>query len=233
MRSDLKASVLAARATLESAIDVVRRVDATIARTIRSLDESLRVNLVWSGPGQIEREALPPIPDEIASLMREVSPRASSSNRRATPPTSRPTSGRRHSTVPVPDSRTRWLPDGTTDGTHKVHERVLINADRHAGITARSTGANACGPRVSWACHQRVGMIQQSRVEHRSFDLKHRCTAPKFAILSGGWLESGSDRRPGAMHSVRWRAATHPCGVRRPRSEGRHDVASPSSEGAL
>jgi succinate dehydrogenase / fumarate reductase flavoprotein subunit len=31
------------------------------------------VNLVWSGPGQIEREGLPPIPAEIAALMREVS----------------------------------------------------------------------------------------------------------------------------------------------------------------
>jgi len=37
------------------------------------LDESLRVNLAWSGPGRVEREGLPPIPAEITSLMREVS----------------------------------------------------------------------------------------------------------------------------------------------------------------
>jgi succinate dehydrogenase / fumarate reductase, flavoprotein subunit len=28
---------------------------------------------VWSGPGSVARETIPPIPDEIAALMREVS----------------------------------------------------------------------------------------------------------------------------------------------------------------
>lgn len=37
------------------------------------LDESLRVNLVWSGPGHLEREPIPAVPDEIAALMVEVS----------------------------------------------------------------------------------------------------------------------------------------------------------------
>ena len=37
------------------------------------LDESLQVNLVWSGPGQVEQEEIPPIPAELASLMRDVS----------------------------------------------------------------------------------------------------------------------------------------------------------------
>ncbi|WP_407941217.1 hypothetical protein [Nonomuraea cypriaca] len=37
------------------------------------LDPALRVNLVWSGPGAVGREAIPPIPTEIAALMREVS----------------------------------------------------------------------------------------------------------------------------------------------------------------
>ncbi|MFF4621504.1 hypothetical protein [Nonomuraea jabiensis] len=37
------------------------------------LDPALQVNLVWSGPGSVEREAIPPIPAEIAALMREVS----------------------------------------------------------------------------------------------------------------------------------------------------------------
>lgn len=38
-----------------------------------AIDESLQTNLVWSGPGRIDREAIPPIPDEIATLMRNVS----------------------------------------------------------------------------------------------------------------------------------------------------------------
>jgi glycine/D-amino acid oxidase-like deaminating enzyme len=39
-----------------------------------ALDPSLQVNLVWSGPGRLEREPIPPTPAEIAALMREVSP---------------------------------------------------------------------------------------------------------------------------------------------------------------
>ena len=31
------------------------------------LDPSLQVNLVWSGPGRVERERIPPIPAEIAA----------------------------------------------------------------------------------------------------------------------------------------------------------------------
>jgi hypothetical protein len=38
-----------------------------------ALDPSLQVNLVWSGPGRITRESIPPIPGEIAALMRDVS----------------------------------------------------------------------------------------------------------------------------------------------------------------
>ena len=37
------------------------------------LDEGLNVNMVWSGPGRIEREAIPGIPVDIADRMREVS----------------------------------------------------------------------------------------------------------------------------------------------------------------
>lgn len=37
------------------------------------LDESLRVNLVWSGPGQVVREPVAETPVEIAALVREVS----------------------------------------------------------------------------------------------------------------------------------------------------------------
>jgi succinate dehydrogenase / fumarate reductase flavoprotein subunit len=70
---DLKSAALAARATLDAA----RRRRETRGCHNRSdfpaIDESLQVNLVWSGPGRIEREAIPPIPDEIAALMHEVS----------------------------------------------------------------------------------------------------------------------------------------------------------------
>lgn len=37
------------------------------------LDHALQVNPVWSGPGPVEREAIPSIPDDIAALLREVS----------------------------------------------------------------------------------------------------------------------------------------------------------------
>ncbi|RSM53354.1 succinate dehydrogenase [Actinoplanes sp. ATCC 53533] len=70
---DLKAAVLAARATLEAAIERRETRGCHNRADYPKLDETLRVNLVWSGPGQIEREGLPPIPDEISSLMREVS----------------------------------------------------------------------------------------------------------------------------------------------------------------
>jgi succinate dehydrogenase / fumarate reductase flavoprotein subunit len=70
---DLKAAVLAARATLESALERRETRGCHNRADHPELDESLRVNLVWSGPGRVEREELPPIPEEIASLMREVS----------------------------------------------------------------------------------------------------------------------------------------------------------------
>jgi succinate dehydrogenase / fumarate reductase flavoprotein subunit len=70
---DLKAAVLAARATLDSAFERRETRGCHNRSDYPKLDESLRVNLVWSGPGQVEREELPPISDEIASLMREVS----------------------------------------------------------------------------------------------------------------------------------------------------------------
>jgi succinate dehydrogenase / fumarate reductase, flavoprotein subunit len=69
---DLKAAVLAARATLEAAIERRETRGCHNRADFPKLDETLRVNLVWSGPGQIAREGLPPIPDEISSLMREV-----------------------------------------------------------------------------------------------------------------------------------------------------------------
>ncbi|MFI5612623.1 L-aspartate oxidase [Amycolatopsis sp. NPDC051903] len=70
---DLKASALACRATLEAALERRETRGCHNRSDYSSLDESLRVNFVWSGPGQLTREELPPVPAEIAPLMREVS----------------------------------------------------------------------------------------------------------------------------------------------------------------
>ncbi|MEV8611660.1 FAD-dependent oxidoreductase [Amycolatopsis sp. NPDC051373] len=70
---DLKSSALACRATLEAAVERRETRGCHNRSDYPELDESMRVNLVWSGPGRIEREELPPVPAEIAALMREVS----------------------------------------------------------------------------------------------------------------------------------------------------------------
>ncbi|MFL5577244.1 MAG: L-aspartate oxidase [Gemmatimonadaceae bacterium] len=70
---DLKAGALAAHATLEAALERRETRGCHNRSDYPAIDESLQVNLVWSGPGRIEREAIPPIPDEIAALMRDVS----------------------------------------------------------------------------------------------------------------------------------------------------------------
>jgi succinate dehydrogenase / fumarate reductase flavoprotein subunit len=70
---DLKSAALAARATIESALERRENRGCHNRTDYPDLDESLRVNLVWSGPGQITREPLAPVPDEIATLMRDVS----------------------------------------------------------------------------------------------------------------------------------------------------------------
>jgi len=70
---DLKASALAARATLEAALERRETRGCHNRSDYPAMDESLRVNLVWSGPGRIEHEAIPPVPEEIAAFMRDVS----------------------------------------------------------------------------------------------------------------------------------------------------------------
>ncbi|MGJ6969541.1 L-aspartate oxidase [Streptosporangium sp. G11] len=70
---DLKSSALAARATLEAAIERRETRGCHNRSDYPDLDPALRVNLVWSGPGSVQREPIPPIPAEIAALMREVS----------------------------------------------------------------------------------------------------------------------------------------------------------------
>jgi succinate dehydrogenase / fumarate reductase flavoprotein subunit len=70
---DLKASAMAARATLETALERRETRGCHNRSDYPHLDEGLNVNLVWSGPGRIEREAIPGIPVDIAARMREVS----------------------------------------------------------------------------------------------------------------------------------------------------------------
>jgi succinate dehydrogenase / fumarate reductase, flavoprotein subunit len=70
---DLKSSMLSARATLEAALERRETRGSHNRSDYPALDPSLQVNLVWSGPGRIEREAIPPIPGEIAALMHDVS----------------------------------------------------------------------------------------------------------------------------------------------------------------
>jgi succinate dehydrogenase / fumarate reductase flavoprotein subunit len=70
---DLKASAIAARATLEAALERRETRGCHNRSDYPQLDEALKVNMVWSGPGRIQREAIADIPVEISSRMREVS----------------------------------------------------------------------------------------------------------------------------------------------------------------
>ncbi|GAA1669945.1 FAD-binding protein [Kribbella yunnanensis] len=68
---DLKSSALAARATLDAALERRESRGCHNRSDYPDLDESLQVNLVWSGPGEITRERVPAIPAEIRALMRD------------------------------------------------------------------------------------------------------------------------------------------------------------------
>ncbi|WP_319452815.1 MULTISPECIES: L-aspartate oxidase [unclassified Mycobacterium] len=70
---DLKASVIAARATLEAALERRETRGCHNRSDYPQLDERLQVNLVWSGPGRIAREPTHAIPQDISAHMREVS----------------------------------------------------------------------------------------------------------------------------------------------------------------
>ncbi len=70
---DLKSSVMAARATLEAAIERRESRGCHNRSDYPDIDPALQVNFVWSGPGQLTRERIPAIPSEIAGLMRDVS----------------------------------------------------------------------------------------------------------------------------------------------------------------
>jgi succinate dehydrogenase / fumarate reductase flavoprotein subunit len=70
---DLRSSALAARATLEAAL-VRRETRGCHNRSdYPDLDPELQVNLVWSPGVGVTHEAIPPVPEEIAVLMQDVS----------------------------------------------------------------------------------------------------------------------------------------------------------------
>ena len=70
---DLKASALAARATLEAARERRETRGCHNRSDFPDTDPALQVNLVWSPTGGITREQIPPVPEEIAALIRDVS----------------------------------------------------------------------------------------------------------------------------------------------------------------
>ncbi|WP_129658277.1 L-aspartate oxidase [Rothia halotolerans] len=70
---DLKSSVLAARATLEAALERRETRGCHNRSDYPELDPALQVNLVWSPSEGVTREAIPAVSEEIAGLMREVS----------------------------------------------------------------------------------------------------------------------------------------------------------------
>src|ERR1700755_1740412 len=70
---DLRSMILAARATLEAALERRETRGCHNRSDYPDIDESLQVNLVWSGPGQLTREPIPAIPSSVAALIRDVS----------------------------------------------------------------------------------------------------------------------------------------------------------------
>lgn len=70
---DLKSAALAARATLEAALERRETRGCHNRSDYPAEDPALQVNLVWSPEAGVEREEIPPIPAEIAALMGDVS----------------------------------------------------------------------------------------------------------------------------------------------------------------
>ncbi|MFD4638928.1 L-aspartate oxidase [Lentzea sp. NPDC058436] len=69
---DLLSSALSARATLECALERRETRGCHNRSDYPELDPAQQVNLVWAGPGQVDREEIPPVPAEITALMRDV-----------------------------------------------------------------------------------------------------------------------------------------------------------------
>lgn len=70
---DLRSAVLAARATLECALERRETRGCHNRSDYPDQDPKLQVNLVWSPETGVRREAVPPIPTDIAALMHDVS----------------------------------------------------------------------------------------------------------------------------------------------------------------
>ncbi|MFJ2620108.1 L-aspartate oxidase [Glutamicibacter sp. NPDC087344] len=70
---DLQSSALAARATLEAALERRETRGCHNRSDYPAMDPSLQVNLVWSPTSGITRESIPQIPEQIAELITEVS----------------------------------------------------------------------------------------------------------------------------------------------------------------
>ncbi|MCW4457896.1 L-aspartate oxidase [Microbacterium sp. MPKO10] len=70
---DLRSAALAARATLDAALERRESRGCHNRSDFPDEDPSLQVNLVWSPDTGVTREEIPPVPDEIAALMRDVS----------------------------------------------------------------------------------------------------------------------------------------------------------------
>jgi succinate dehydrogenase / fumarate reductase, flavoprotein subunit len=70
---DLKSAVLAARATLDCALERRETRGCHNRSDYPSVNPDLQVNLVWAPDTGVTREAVASIPEEIAGLMEEVS----------------------------------------------------------------------------------------------------------------------------------------------------------------
>jgi succinate dehydrogenase / fumarate reductase flavoprotein subunit len=70
---DLRSGLVAARATLDAALERRETRGCHNRSDHPEADPALQVNLVWSGRGRVQREEIAPIPGDIAALMRDVS----------------------------------------------------------------------------------------------------------------------------------------------------------------
>ncbi|WP_235604995.1 L-aspartate oxidase [Enteractinococcus helveticum] len=70
---DLKSSALAARATLEAALERRETRGCHNRSDYPEMDPDMQVNLVWSPDTGVTREEIDPIPEEISELIRDVS----------------------------------------------------------------------------------------------------------------------------------------------------------------
>lgn len=66
---DLKSSILAARATLQRALERRETRGCHNRSDYPQQDPDLRVNMIWSADGTVTREQIPPVPEEIRALM--------------------------------------------------------------------------------------------------------------------------------------------------------------------